>query len=139
MKPLYLILFFSIVFSCTNSKTELSQSFVGKWSWVATDGGIGYHIHQTPESSGKVVFFYLLENNSFKIEINGVVTHSGTYAMSEKNSIYNGNLSPFITISENTDNEPAVFNGIISSSENSQLQIADNNYDGVSSVYVRIQ
>jgi len=138
-KLIYFIILSLGIISCKPSeKKEIdNSSFIGKWNWTNTDGGINYNIHKTPNTTGKVVSLILSENNTYSIIENGNEISNGTYEVIEKRSIYSGEIEPFIIYSNQYDNQNVVFSGIIKILNYNKLSIADNNADGLESKYVR--
>ncbi|RCW92004.1 hypothetical protein [Winogradskyella arenosi] len=126
--------------STTDDETAISNSdLVGSWQWTQTAGGLFYS-EETPETTGKELELSLTDANNFSIAENGTEIANGTYALSLETSIYSGETARFITL-ETIDQQDVGFvkNGIIKISNNNQLKIADNNYDGFSSSFIKME
>jgi len=138
-KLIYLIILSLGIISCKPSEEKEidNSSFIGKWNWTNTDGGINDNIHKTPNTTGKVVSLILSENNTYSIIENGNEISNGTYEVIMKKSIYSGEMEPFITYSNQYNNQNVVISGIIKVLDYNKLSIADNNVDGLESKYVR--
>ena len=132
-----LLLFTFLLFSCENNNLATDNGIVGKWNWISTDGGLGFHIHDTPLSTEKNIVLFLAEDNTYSITENNDIILEGTYRLSYKESIYTGEMELFISILDNFSS-PAIITGIINIANKTELEIADNWYDGVGSGYKRI-
>jgi tRNA splicing ligase len=100
----------------------------GSWNWVQTDGGIANNIHETPVSTGKNIILEFRNNNTCVITINGRVTGSGSYRLKTVTSIYDGKEKQLIVFADLQEN-------LILSVTSSRLTLADNAYDGLTSIY----
>jgi len=136
----FMLILFTI-FSCSSDEiTEIDNSdLIGNWNWTNTDGGIGFNIHETPETIGKTIHLNLSKNYTFSITENYTEISSGTYELIMKKSIYSGELERFIQFTENYQYTGIVMQGIIKIDESNKLDISDNNYDGIGSRFVRIK
>ncbi|MTH16501.1 hypothetical protein [Flavobacterium sp. LC2016-01] len=130
--------------SCS-SETDANSGksgIYGKWNWEGTNGGIAFHLHSTPASTGNSIQLSLNKDNTFSITKNGKITASGNYDITMQKSIFTGEMEKFITcnITENLQ-EPldVTIRGIITNSESNKLEIAENNPDGIGSGFVRIE
>ncbi len=112
-----------------------NSDLIGVWNWTNTDGGFGYHIHETPTSTGKQIVLNIKGNSIYVITENGNEVSNGTYEISLRESIYSGEMKRFITFSTEYQNQNIVLAGLIRILENNKLTIADNNVDGVESKY----
>ena len=140
-KTVILIIFIAVIFSCEAGQESnvMNSGFVGRWNWTSTDGGIAFHIHETPESTGNTIRLYLTEDKEYSVIINDIDVYTGVYEISMERSIYSGELEEYITLNGNQPNCcNVVLNGIINHQENNTLSISDNCYDGVGSTYKRI-
>ncbi len=139
--PVFFMLILFAIFSCSSDEiTEIDNSdLVGNWNWTTTDGGIAFNIHETPETTGKIIHLNLSKNYTFSITENGDEISNGTYVLIMKKSIYSGELERFIQFPENYQYTGIVMNGIIKIDESNKLDISDNNYDGIGSGFVRIE
>ncbi len=113
------------------------KGFVGDWNWIQTDGGIAYHIHDTPESIEKSYRIILTDAYEISIIENELERVISSYALSLKESIYSGEPELFLEVSDDVQIPSLVVNGIITLVSADTLTIADNNYDGVGSTFVR--
>ena len=127
--------------SCSSdNETEINNSdLVGEWNWTNTDGGIAAHIHETPETTGKIIHLNLMRNYEYSVTENGTEISSGIYELNMKKSIYSGEMERFIQFPENQQYIGIVTRGIISTYENNKLDISDNNYDGIGSGFEKIE
>jgi hypothetical protein len=139
--PVFFILILLAMISCSSDEiTEIDNSdLVGNWNWTNTDGGIGFNIHETPETTGKTIHLNLSKNYTFTITENGNEISNGTFVLIMKKSIYSGELERFIQFPENYQYTGIVMKGIIKTYESNKLDISDNNYDGIGSGFVRIE
>ncbi len=138
----FFILSFGLVSCSSDEETKIENSdFIGKWNWTNTDGGIGFHIHETPETTGKTYNLNLNANYSFSFFEDGTEIANGTYELTMKESIYSQDLERFITYSDNfQQTQNVVTSGVIRTSEdeNYDMSISDNLYDGVVSGFEKI-
>ncbi|WP_062062971.1 hypothetical protein [Aquimarina longa] len=139
-----LILTLGIISCSSDNETEMNNpDLIGKWNWTNTDGGIAYHIHETPETTGKIINLNLLENFEYSITENGTEILRGNYEIIMKESIYSGEMESYLTYSTENQtvyqNQNIVLSGIIRILENENLSIADNYADGIESKYIRIE
>jgi hypothetical protein len=122
----------------TGDDAEIRHAdLVGKWNWVRTDGGIGFHIHETPETTGKTVQVTLNGDYTYSISENEQKVSSGIWQLSMKESIYSGEEERYIIFCDDYQDQNVVISGIIYSLEKDTLMIGDNYHDGVSSRYSR--
>jgi hypothetical protein len=144
MKKFIIIFIFAIGFiSCSsNDETKIDNSdLIGKWNWISTDGGLAFHIHETPTSTGKTFQLSLMKNYSYSIAKNGNEISTGKYELVMKKSIYSGEMQRFIIYSE-TENQQlqnVAISGIIKVYEANKLDISDNNYDGIGSGFIKTE
>jgi hypothetical protein len=138
-KIIYLFILTLGIISCNSDDEKVidNSDLIGKWNWTNTDGGIAYHIHETPNTTGKIINLTLLENDTYSIIENGNEISNGTYEILMRKSIYSGEMERYIIYSEEYQNQNTVISGIIRILENNSLSIADNNTDGVKSKYIR--
>jgi hypothetical protein len=135
MKKSVIILLSGVLLICLalgcSKQTGLSVSEVqlhGSWNWVQTDGGIAYNVHETPASTGKNIILEFRKNNTCVITINGRVTGSGSYQLKTVTSIYDGKEKQLIEFADLREN-------LILSITGTSLTLADNAYDGLTSIY----
>lgn len=135
-----LILAIAFIACDTNDETKINNTdLVGSWNWTGTDGGMAYHIHATPASTGKNIQFRLMKNYTYSIYENGNEIEKGTYELSKKKSIYTGEMERYIQCSENKNIQNVVTNGIITVYDTNKLDISDNNYDGIGSGFEKMK
>lgn len=138
---IYLFILTLGIISCSSdNETEINNSdLVGEWNWTNTDGGIAAHIHETPETTGKIIRLNLMGNYEYSVTENGTEISSGIYELTMKKSIYSGEMERFIQFPENQQYIGIVTRGIIKTYENNKLDISDNNYDGIGSGFEKIE
>jgi len=138
---IYLFILTLGIISCSSdNETEINNSdLVGEWNWTNTDGGIAAHIHETPETTEKIIRLNLMENYEYSVTENGTEISSGIYELTMKKSIYSGEMERFIQFPENQQYIGIVTRGIIKTYENNKLDISDNNYDGIGSGFEKIE
>ena len=138
---IYLFILTLGIISCiSDNETEINNSdLVGEWNWTNTDGGIAAHIHETPETTGKIIRLNLMGNYEYSVTENGTEISSGIYELTMKKSIYSGEMERFIQFPENQQYKGIVTRGIIKTYENNKLDISDNNYDGIGSGFEKIE
>ena len=138
-KYLLLILILPLVACSTSGTIDINNSdLVGAWNWTNTDGGIDFQIHETPESTGRTIQLVLNKNYTFSVIENGKEISTGTYQLIQKKSIYSGELERFIQFPISQHYSGIVTTGIIKITEMDTLEISDNNYDGISSAFDKI-
>lgn len=106
------------------------KSLLGKWNWIRTDGGLAFHIHETPKTTGKEIMLEFKENNQFRKYVNGVLQSQGTYTLSSRKCIHDLKEKQVISI-------PSEMEMMIESMDENNLQLSDDNPDGISSQYHR--
>jgi|TARA_B110000967_G_C18429542_1_gene337795 hypothetical protein len=139
---IYLFILALGMISCSSDdETKIDNSdLIGNWNWTNTDGGIGFHIHETPETTGKIIHLNLNENYEYSVTENETEISNGIYELIMKKSIYSGEMKRFIKL-QTIDQQYLGFvkNGIINIDENEKLNISDNNADGIGSKFERIE
>jgi hypothetical protein len=142
IKLIYLLIFTLGISSCSSDDTEKIENtdLIGKWNWTNTDGGIAFHIHETPETTGKIIHLNLMEDYTYSTTVNGSEISKGMYELTLKKSIHSGELERYITL-QTIDQLYLGFvkNGIVNVNNNDRLEISDNMYDGIGSQFVRIE
>ncbi|EAR14022.1 hypothetical protein PI23P_05972 [Polaribacter irgensii 23-P] len=138
---IYLFILTLGIISCSSDNTtEINNSdLIGEWSWTNTDGGIAAHIHETPETTGKIIHLNLIGNYEYSVTENGTKISSGIYKLIMKKSIYSGEMERFIQLPENQQYIGIVTRGIIKTYEINKLDISDNNHDGIGSGFEKIE
>lgn len=142
---IYLFIFTLGIFSCSSDEETNNQnpepndiSLIGRWKWTITEGGISGIDQVTPESYGKDIQLNLNENLSYSILENGIEIFSGNYTLILASSIYS-NMDNFISYSENIEYDwSVIFKGVIRNQDTSHLTISDNNNDGFTSHFEKI-
>ncbi|WP_303316594.1 hypothetical protein Q4Q34_07245 [Flavivirga abyssicola] len=135
-KLIYLFILTLGIISCSSDdKTEIDNSnIIGKWNWTNTDGGIAFHIHETPESLGVTLYLILNRNYSYSILENGTEISNGTYQLIQKESNLTNELETFITYSGNFQQpQGIILSGMINSYDNNKLGISQDFPDGIGS------
>ncbi|MDQ6472374.1 hypothetical protein RB619_17135 [Flavobacterium sp. LHD-80] len=139
----FFILAISLISCSSESDSNSGKSGIyGKWNWVRTDGGIAFHLHSTPASTGNSIQLSLNKDKTFSITKNGKTTASGNYEITMQKSIFTGEMEKFIScnITENLQESLDItIRGIITNSESNKLEISENNPDGIGSGFVRIK
>ncbi len=143
MKNLFYLLLLTLgIISCSSDdETRIDNSdLIGNWNWTNNDGGIGFHIHETPETTLKVIHLNLNENYEYSVTENEAEISNGNYELIMKESIYSGEMERFIKI-QTIDQQYLGFvkNGIVKIDQNENLNISDNNVDGIKSKFVRAE
>ncbi len=138
-RSIYILLLLGIVSCGSNDNQMRKYDFVGRWNWTNTDGGIGFHIHKTPETIGKNIQLKLEGNKTYSIIVDEEEVEKGDYKLSMEKSIYSGKSEQFIELLGARQNLGIVTKGIIKVSEAKELHISDNIHDGVGSKFVRIE
>ena len=142
MKKLICILTLTLgIISCdSDDDSRIDNSdLVGKWNWTITAGGLIY-FEETPDTTGKTIHLTLTDNYDFSITENGNEISNGTYELTLKKSIYSGEMERFIKLLT-IDQQYVGFvkNGIVNVHQNENLEISDNNYDGIGSGFIKIE
>ena len=135
------ILTLGIISCSSDDGTSIDNAdLIGNWNWTNTDGGIGFHIHETPESTGKIIYLNLNGNYEYSVTENAIKIANGTYNLILKKSIYSEKMERFIEL-QTIDQQYLGFvkNGIINIDQNGKLNISDNNTDGITSEFVRVE
>ncbi len=141
-KIIYLLVLTIGIISCSSDdETEMSNTdLIGTWNWTNTDGGIGFHIHKTPESTGRTYKLNLNSNYTYSLFENETEISSGTYELTMRESIYSQEMERFITYSGVFQQpQSVVISGIVRILENSTLNISDNNHDGIGSIFEKVK
>jgi hypothetical protein len=117
--------------SCSKNKSD-NKSLTGTWKWVRTDGGIAFHIHETPANTGKNIDLQFTDDNHYTIYTNGAITSQGTYSLETQNCIHDHSDKKVINFSS-----PLLSDMMIERIDNLSLDLSDNAYDGCGSSYTR--
>ncbi|ULQ52721.1 hypothetical protein [Flavihumibacter fluvii] len=118
------------LWSCAKQSATLNneEALVGKWTWVSTDGGIANHIHDTPNSTGKIIEWEINANQTYFIYLNGMIQSKGTYHLTKDKSIKDGEDKSVINFSGGQAYMVLQVN-------KTSLEVTDNYIDGTSSVF----
>ena len=135
------ILTLGIISCSSDDETSIDNADLnGNWNWTNTDGGIRFHINETPESTGKIIYLNLNGNYEYSVTENAIEIANGTYNLILKKSIYSEKMERFIEL-QTIDQQYLGFvkNGIINIDQNGKLNISDNNTDGITSEFLRVE
>jgi hypothetical protein len=116
-----------------NEKLDSDAGLVGTWEWVRTDGGLAFHIHETPSSSGQTVHLKFTRDKKFYRFVNGTLSASGTYSLANKKCIHSAENKTLISFSE-----PSIQEMMIDNLHSDTLEISDEYYDGTGSQFKRV-
>jgi hypothetical protein len=106
-------------------------TLTGTWQWVRTDGGIGFHIHDTPQSTGKKIELKLAADGTYAVFTNDTKTTAGTYTLETKTCIHDGKPKTYIRFSSDQG-------FMVEKVDTHYLEVSDEFYDGVGSQYKRV-
>ncbi|WP_269242078.1 hypothetical protein [Flavobacterium limnophilum] len=129
-KKIGFFLLVTVFISCSDNDDSSGKNLTGTWSWVRTDGGFAFHIHDTPASTGKYIDLKFTSDGKFFYYTNGILSSEGTYQFSTQKSIVDGTYKKSIVFSVGGEM-------IIAKLDNTNLELDDNNYDGIGSSYTR--
>ncbi len=136
MKSIFIqLVLILMIFGCSDNveiRTPASD-LSGTWNWVGTDGGIGFNIHETPETTGNSVKLVLNDNFDYQVFVNNSMVASGKYELTKEESIYSSERENYIKLDGDFQLQYVVLNGIVRVEEKNSLTISDNFYDGVGS------
>lgn len=143
MKKFTFLLILAITFiSCTaDDKLKMDSSeIVGAWNWISTDGGMAFHIHETPESIGKEYQLILKSDNTYSLLENGITISKGTFELSMRESQLFNKVGKFISLSGDMEEAHGlVLNGMITRTDQKTLSITDDFPDGIGSTFSKIE
>lgn len=128
-----IIALFALGISCSKNTSPAYRdlSLSGSWTWLSTDGGIAYNIHETPSSTGKSIRWDLNNNYTYAIYENGLLQSKGNFTMTTAVSIHDGLEKPMINFDNGTSR-------LVLKADAASLQVSDNAYDGTISVFSRV-
>jgi hypothetical protein len=112
------------------AKQVPDTGLAGTWEWERTDGGIGHHIHDTPQSTGKNRVLKLNADSTYTFYTNSVLTAQGTYRTEPRTCIHDHARKPFLVFSD----DPGM---MVEKLDAGSLALSDESYDGVESRYKR--
>lgn len=122
---------FSVACSKNMSPATGENNLTGGWQWVRSDGGFGYHIHDTPASTGKNIELRFSDADGYAFYTNGALTSQGTYKLEKKQCIHDKAVKTLINFSgADTDL-------MIEKMDGGTMELSDEHYDGIGSVYQR--
>ena len=127
---LALILMAIFATGCTK-QIETTHALSGTWEWKSTDGGLGFHLHQTPATTGTTQQLELKSNLQYVRYTNNAVTEEGTYSFTEQACIHDGQKKNIIHFS----GSPQTY--MVEKIAQQQLVLSDEHYDGVEILYER--
>jgi len=130
LKSIGLLFLLTIIVSCSdNDDNSVDKNLIGTWSWVSSSGGIA-GTTETPASTGKNIDLKFTRDGKYFYYTNGIISSEGTYKFSTQKSIADGTTKKSIIFS--TGGEM-----VIAKIDNSNLELDDNNYDGIGSSYIK--
>jgi hypothetical protein len=121
---------FAFIACSKNDETATGASIAGTWQWLRTDGGIAAHIHETPANTGKNIDLKISTDGTYTVYTNGQLSSAGTYTIETRKCIHDHANKPFINFSADRD-------VMIENLDATSLQVSDEAYDGVGSLYKR--
>jgi hypothetical protein len=130
LKGLGFMFLLTIIVSCSDNDDSSNKNLIGTWSWVRTDGGIAFNIHDTPVTTGKNIDLKFTSDGKYFYYTNGIISSEGTYKLSTQKSIVDGATKKSIVFSVGGEM-------IIDKIDNTNLDLDDNNYDGIGSSYIK--
>jgi hypothetical protein len=122
-----------VIFTNCSKQTDtpnFQRSLIGTWQWVSTDGGIAFHIHETPASTGKNVDLKISSDGKYAIYTNNVLISSGSYVLDTRKCIHDHTDKTFINFSSDYD-------FMVEKLDMGNLEVSDEAYDGIGSGYKR--
>ena len=142
MKKAFFLLIITLVsFSCKSSEpTIVDPELFGTWTWLSTDGGIGNHIHDTPENSELKFQLKLRKDMRYNLFVNTKKTESGRFEITHQKSLLQNKEATFITVDENpNDTGNIVLSGLLNLEQPDTLIISQDVYDGVGSTFKKVK
>lgn len=119
---------------CSKEAEQSSEAdrLAGTWQWLRTDGGIAFHIHETPSSTGHNIDLKMAADGTYALYTNGAQTSGGTYALEKRTCIHDHTEKTYINFSADVD-------VMVERVNKETLDVSDEAYDGVGSSYKRKQ
>jgi hypothetical protein len=111
-------------------KSGHDSRLTGTWQWERTDGGIGNHIHETPQSTGKNIVLKLSADSTYILFTNDEITAQGTYRIENRTCIHDHTSKPFLIFS-------ASAGMMVEKQDAEHLSLSDEKHDGTKSLYKR--
>jgi hypothetical protein len=118
--------------SCSKQKFTGNDDLTGSWNWVRTDGGIANNIHDTPASTGKSIELKFSTDGKYVIYQNDAIISEGSFSVEKRDCIHDHGNKRMINFSD-----PARQDMMVENLTSLRLELSDENYDGVNSVYAR--
>ncbi|HUQ96601.1 MAG TPA: hypothetical protein VM010_02980 [Chitinophagaceae bacterium] len=107
-----------------------NNKLADSWQWLRTDGGLAFHIHNTPLSTGNAVVLKINSDSTYAFYTNNALTEKGTYTLQWHKCIHDG-----------TEKNKLVFSSgnalMIEKMAGDTLTLSDEHHDGLSSQYLR--
>lgn len=116
--------------SCTK-QVQNGEALAGTWEWKSTDGGLGFHLHLTPASTGQREQLKLTGNLRYFLYINNVMKEEGSYALWDQPCIHDKKKKTVIRFSG------ALQDRMVEKVDREQLVLSDEHYDGFEFMYER--
>ena len=123
--------------ACTKNTRFTSEdkpsiaTLTGTWQWVRTDGGIGFHIHDTPQTTDKTIELEMEAAGTYTVFTNHIKTTEGTYTLETRTCIHDNKPKTYIRFSSGQG-------FMVETLNNGTLEVSDEMYDGVGSLYQRV-
>jgi hypothetical protein len=128
-----------ILISCEKENNALNDEefnvdpFMGTWEWVRSDGGLAFHIHNTPASTGKTVTYTFTYDMKYILYENGFVVSTGTFTKKKKKCIHSAEEKWFIDLSSPSDRD-----FMIEKQLGNDLETSDEAADGIGSSFKKV-
>lgn len=120
----------SLIIGCSK-QVDQQQGLAGAWEWKSTDGGLGFHLHETPATTGKSEQLILTNNLRYSRYTNHVVTEEGAYTLTDRTCIHDKKSKTVIQFSG------ALQDIMVESMDRKKLVLSDEHYDGFEFIYER--
>lgn len=126
------IILSGILISCSQSITDKNTppQLYGHWILVNVSGGFAGEINDVDTTADKHILVFA-EDNTVSYSYNDSLISTNKFHIEKRKSIYSVDEMDFIVYK---NNYPP---GVIFKLSNDTLGIADNNNDGLSSIYIR--
>ncbi len=121
-----------IVTGCSKQREEptAEKNLIGTWEWESTDGGIAFHIHETPATTGKNIDLKIAPGGTYAMFTNGALISNGTYVLEKRKCIHDHTDKLFVNLSQDKD-------FMVEKIDKANLDVSDEAYDGMGSRYKR--
>jgi len=133
MNKILYIIFGVILISCSQSNINNEESpsqIYGEWILVNVSGGITGEIRDIDTETNKHILVFT-KDNSVSYSHNDSLISSSNFRIEKRKSIYSVDDMDFIVYRNKKPPE------VIFKLSHDTLDIADNNYDGFSNIYIR--